>query len=92
MFAPAIFGFPLALQGILMQDGVDEPAFLFRLYGRRRLLLLRLFQSLRLLRAALAFSKLQLGRLLRSGEAQRMEQPVLSSPAKMTDEGFVLVP
>ena len=92
IFAPIIFGFPLALQGRLMQDGVDMPAFLFRLCGRRRLLSLRLFQSLHLLRAALAFSKLQLGRPLRSGEAQRVEHPVPSSPAKMTDEGFVLVP
>ena len=50
------------------------------------------FQSFRLLRAALAFSKFQLGRPLRSGEAKRVEHPVPSSPAKMTDEGFVLVP
>ena len=33
VFALAIFGFPLALQGRLMQDGVNEPAFLFRLYS-----------------------------------------------------------
>jgi len=41
---------------------------------------------------SLALSKLQLGRPLRSGEAQRVEHPVPSSPAKMPDKGFVLIP
>ena len=75
-----------------MQNGVDEPTFLLWLCGRRRLLPLCFFQSFRLLRAALAFSKFQLGRPLRGGKAQRVEHPVPSSPAKMPDESFVLFP
>ena len=50
-FASVVFRVPFALQGRLVQDGINEPASFLRRYRRRRSFPFRFFQSLCFFRA-----------------------------------------
>jgi len=95
-FASAVFRVPFALQGRLVQDGINEPALFLWRCERRRSFLFCFFQSLRFFRAmcrggALALSKFHLSQSLRGGEAQSVEHPVPSNSTEVTHQSFVLV-